>query len=294
MSKINLISLARRIAQTDSRGNMLPVIEKELLHYEILRALDEDRLLEHLTFQGGTCLRLCFGSSRYSEDLDFVGGSDFHRDDARAMKETIERELTRRYEVSVSVVEPSAKHLSTSDAIEVDRWRIKVVTAPDRPDIPQQRISLEVAAVPAHTRAIRALEVNYPELPSSYGDVLLKTETLEEICADKLKAFVTASNIRHRDLWDLRWIARQPSFTTDHLPHLLQCKIADYRQQQSFDKKLERLDDLPAIVESPEFMNQMKRFLPTSVLERTADRPLFREHLVSEVQELYRSAGAKR
>lgn len=44
------------------------------------------------------------------------------------------------------------------------------------------------------------------------------------------------------------------------------------------------------IVESPEFANQMRRFLPVDVLERTVERALFREHLASEVAELYRVA----
>jgi len=54
------------------RGHMRPVIEKELLHYDILFCLDKEGLLDQLTFQGGTSLRLCHGSPRFSEDLDFV------------------------------------------------------------------------------------------------------------------------------------------------------------------------------------------------------------------------------
>ncbi len=51
------------------RSHMRPVIEKELLHYDILFTLDKDNLLDRLTFQGGTSLRLCHGSPRFSEDL---------------------------------------------------------------------------------------------------------------------------------------------------------------------------------------------------------------------------------
>lgn len=51
-----------------------PVVEKELLHYEIFQALDAEGLLKDLVFQGGTSLRLCRGSDRFSEDLDFAGG----------------------------------------------------------------------------------------------------------------------------------------------------------------------------------------------------------------------------
>ena len=54
--------------------NSRPVIQKELLHYDILFCLKQSGLLDGLVFQGGTSLRLCYGSNRYSEDLDFVGG----------------------------------------------------------------------------------------------------------------------------------------------------------------------------------------------------------------------------
>jgi predicted nucleotidyltransferase component of viral defense system len=77
----SLHALATRLAGEDGRAAMVPVIEKELLHYDILDELDRFSLLARLSFQGGTCLRLCYGSERYSEDLDFAGGSDFnHRD----------------------------------------------------------------------------------------------------------------------------------------------------------------------------------------------------------------------
>ncbi len=48
-----------------------PVVEKEILHHDILWALNNAGLLKNLTFIGGTCLRDCYGSARLSEDLDF-------------------------------------------------------------------------------------------------------------------------------------------------------------------------------------------------------------------------------
>lgn len=38
---------------------MRPVIEKEVLHYDILFCLDQMGLLDNLVFQGRTSLRLC-------------------------------------------------------------------------------------------------------------------------------------------------------------------------------------------------------------------------------------------
>jgi len=49
------------------------VVEKELLHHDILREMSTAGLLEGLTFIGGTCLRACYGSNRLSEDPNKVG-----------------------------------------------------------------------------------------------------------------------------------------------------------------------------------------------------------------------------
>ena len=53
------------------------VVEKELLHHDILRILNQNQMLANLTFIGGTCLRTCYGGIRLSEDLDFTGGKGF-------------------------------------------------------------------------------------------------------------------------------------------------------------------------------------------------------------------------
>jgi predicted nucleotidyltransferase component of viral defense system len=40
------------------------VVEKELLHHDIMLALSSAGMLAQLTFIGGTCLRACYGSNR--------------------------------------------------------------------------------------------------------------------------------------------------------------------------------------------------------------------------------------
>jgi len=71
----DLLALSQQYAQ--QRRVPAAAIIKEILHYEILFALNESGAATKLTFQGGTALRLCYQGSRYSEDLDFAGGADF-------------------------------------------------------------------------------------------------------------------------------------------------------------------------------------------------------------------------
>ena len=73
------------------------VVEKELLHHDILRVLSGARLLTQLTFIGGTCLRACYVSSRLSEDLDFTGGAHFTRDQLASFSTILIQSLKAKY-----------------------------------------------------------------------------------------------------------------------------------------------------------------------------------------------------
>lgn len=285
MPSTDLSALAAFIAAENDASGLVPVIEKELLHYEILSIMEDGGFLNELTFQGGTCLRLCYGASRYSEDLDFAGGAGFDFSDMSELRDALERSLRKRYDTEVAVSERPQQ--ADDSGVSVKRWQVKVTTAPARRDIPLQRISIEVASVDAHTREVRPLDVNYEQLPISYADILMVCESLEEICADKLKAFLTSSYLRYRDLWDLRWIARRPGFDRSQLSGLFAQKLADYHQQETAEQNAGRIADIPAIVKSSAFLQQMKRFLPSALQKRTIARPVFLDDIAREVGELY-------
>ena len=106
------------------------IVEKELLHHDILRVLSESGLLSQLTFIGGTCLRACYGSNRLSEDLDFTGGTDFNRDRLVTMGEMLVTNMMTKYGLEIQVSEP------TRESGNVDTWKLKVQTRPDRKDLP--------------------------------------------------------------------------------------------------------------------------------------------------------------
>ncbi len=204
---IDLEELAGNIASKVNGARLTPVIEKEIVHYEIIRALGRNDLLRDITFQGGTSLRLCYGSLRYSEDLDFVAGDKFDSLPLDDFSKTLRSDLLKSYDTEVSVREP--KVVNDFDGVGMRRWTVSVNTNIARPDLPKQRIKLEIASVPAHTSTIRRVAVNYPELDGMYDNLTIRCQTLEEILADKLISFsATDTHIRHRDLWDIPWIVR--------------------------------------------------------------------------------------
>lgn len=286
--KYNFLNLVELAIKKQGHSHMRSVIEKELLHYDILFTLDNANLLEKLTFQGGTSLRLCYGAPRFSEDLDFAGGHDFQTQDLVTIKTCIEDYLGKRYGLEVSVKEPKDIMQEPENRdIRVSKWQIRIVTHPERPDLPKQMIKIEVVNIPAYTREPRQLQHNYDFLPDGYSDTLVLVETLDEILADKLISLVNCeAYVRHRDIWDLRWLKQQGA--TIKL-ELLKHKINDYKIE-NYTKKVESMiDRLPGIIHGKEFKELMSRFLPLDVQERTLLKEKFYVFLQNETITMLRN-----
>jgi len=277
--------LVDRAMSVSGRARMRPAIAKELLHYDILFCLDNHGLLDNLTFQGGTSLRLCYGASRFSEDLDFVGGRDFATANLVKMKLCLEKYIGERYGLEIVVKEPKEMAaMPKYKDIKVDKWQISLTTAPEKKDIPKQKIKIEVANVPAYSRVPQSLRQNYEFLPDGYSDTLIMTETLDEIMADKLISLVSCQRyVRYRDIWDLRWLKQQGAKIN---PEYIVAKIRDYKEEDYSSNLRKMIDRLDEIVHSKEFRDEMSRFIPTDVLERTLQKEKFIDFLISENKSL--------
>lgn len=284
--------LVEKAMQQQGRAHMRPVIEKELLHYDILFALDQDGLLDKLTFQGGTALRLCYGAPRFSEDLDFVGGYDFKKEDLESLKPCIEAYLKKRYDLAVSVKEPKILEETLDErGIKINKWQIRIVTHPERPDFPKQMIKIEIANIPAYTREPRPLQANYDFLLDGYSDTLVMVETLDEIFADKLISLVNCQvYVRHRDIWDLHWLKQQgASFQLA----LIQQKIADYKITDYLEKVEDFRQRSKDIIHGEAFKLQMSGFLPEDVQARTLLKEKFYDFLYNEIDAMFEKVGAE-
>jgi predicted nucleotidyltransferase component of viral defense system len=266
-------------------AGMRPVIEKEILHYDIMFALEKEGLFENLVFQGGTALRLCHGAPRFSEDLDFVGGRGFAAAQLREIRLCIEGYIGKRYGLEVQVKEPREMREEPAYlGLSVDRWQVAVVTSAGRPNLPKQKIKLEVANVPSYRPELRSPVKNYDWLPAGYEDVLIPTESLDEILADKVVSLVACdSHPRYRDIWDIRWL-RQRSAALD--VDLVRLKLEDYRSED-YPAKLDRwIGTVASVAEGKTFSDEMSRFIPLDVLARTFRKPGFTGFLGRDVREV--------
>ncbi len=256
-----------------------PVVEKELLHHDILREMGQAGLLTALTFIGGTCLRACYGSARLSEDLDFTGGNNFKRADLAELANVLTTRLQTRYGLPVSVSEP----MKTGG--KVSTWKLTVETRAGQKHLPAQRIHLDICAIASHDPRPMMLRNLYGVDLGTSG-LILQAQSREEILADKLIALAFRENrIKNRDLWDIGWLVQQGV----ELPaKLIPLKVLDHqRNKAEFAFSLqERVNGLRNQSQMREdFVKELRRFLPAATVRDTVGTDAYWGYLVQVIEE---------
>jgi predicted nucleotidyltransferase component of viral defense system len=256
-----------------------PVVEKELLHHDILRELSEAGLLARLTFIGGTCLRACYGSERLSEDLDFTGGNDFKREDLAELADVLTTRLQTRYGLPVSVSEP----VKTSG--KVSTWKLTIETRPDMKHLPTQRIHLDICAIPSYDPRPMMLRNLYGVDLGTSG-LILQSESREEILADKIIALAfRKGRVKNRDLWDIAWLVqRGVEFSASLIP----LKVRDHQREETefVDLLRTRIQDLKSNPEMRrDFIREMNRFLPAATVRDTIGKETYWVYLTQLIDE---------
>jgi predicted nucleotidyltransferase component of viral defense system len=270
--------VAAAVENQQELASLQIVVEKELLHHDIIREMSKAGLLKHLTFIGGTCLRACYGSNRLSEDLDFTGGSNFTKDSLVSLASVLSRQLQVKYDLLVEVSEP------IKESGNVDTWKLKAIIHPDQPGIPMQRIHIDICAVPSYDRQPVLLRNHYGVDMGTSG-LIIQAQSKKEILADKLVAFALRRNrIKNRDLWDIGWLKQQNiSLPID----LVWKKVADRRSAAAdFVNLLLKRTDL--LLNDPrtqqDFVTEIKRFMPPKVVRDTVASDDFWTYLCSLIQ----------
>lgn len=257
------------------------VVEKELLHHDILRILNESNLLHNLTFIGGTCLRACYGGTRLSEDLDFTGGKDFSRSMLSEMGSIIIQELYAKYGLAVQVSEP------IKDIKNVDTWKIKIETRPEKKYFPAQKINIDICAIKSYEK-VPMLLLNPYHVDMGTSGLVIQAESREELYVDKLLALALRPNrIKYRDLWDIVWLHQkgiQPRFTL-LMPKLEDRIITNKYFLNLFDQRKNLLATNTSL--ATEFKDEMSRFLPAEQIKKTIEQANLWHFIIYLLNDLY-------
>jgi hypothetical protein len=117
-----------------------------------------------------------------------------------------------------------------------------------------------------------------------YDITLIMTETLDEIMADKLLSLVSCQRyIRYRDIWDLRWVKQQGAQINAEYIH---AKINDYHELHYAEKLNTMVERIDEIIRRKTFKDEISRFIPADVLERTLEKEKFNDFLINETKSL--------
>ena len=270
--------ISKILASKPELAGVVPVIEKELLHHDIMRVLVEQGALQQLTFIGGTSLRLCYNSARLSEDLDFYAGVNFKPEQFDGLETEIQQFLTRKYEVDVFV-----NKLSEESQGNTSSWKISIERESGRSDIPRQKMHIDVCAIPSFDVQKRPL-INHYGIDVPTQGYLVPVQSLEEIMADKFIALAyRARRIKPRDIWDIVWLKQQGinSFYT-----LTQQKLA--ARKKNIDEFTSKLNDQIKRLNcesevKTDFNQEMSRFIPSHIKARTLDTPDYWTYLQTEI-----------
>lgn len=237
------------------------VVEKELLHHDILRTLGQCNFLKDLTFIGGTCLRSCYGGVRLSEDLDFTGGKDFSQTKLSTMSKKLSDNLNIKYGLAVTISEP------VKDISNVATWKIKVVTRPEKKNLPAQRINIDICSVPSYDIKPMML-INPYGVDMGTSGLIIQAQSREEIYTDKLLAFALRPNrVKYRDIWDMLWLHQQGLKPTMGLisKKLQDRQLSIEHFKEEFDKRTTWIRN--NIIAYPEFNKEMHRFLSAKEIQ---------------------------
>jgi predicted nucleotidyltransferase component of viral defense system len=262
-------------ATNDSR-RMLPVIEKEILHHDILRALNESKCLTRLAFFGGTNLRLCHDASRYSEDLDFKGGPRFTETMLGDMSECLSKAIAKKYGLESHISPPKQKEGNTHT------WTIQIMTRPDTKSEKQQKIHLDFCSLACYEHTPRLLANHYAIDLGTTG-LLIHSQSLRESYTDKLIAVALRGRLMPRDLWDIAWLRQNPANATpvSFLEKLAehQCDLAAFAERST-----ERAEEIVSPQFHEVFQKELERFLPERLLPTVRD-PNFLAYIAQTVRE---------
>ncbi|MDA3950477.1 MAG: nucleotidyl transferase AbiEii/AbiGii toxin family protein [Spirochaeta sp.] len=224
-----------------------PAVEKEILHHDVLRIMSRAGYLNELVFIGGTCLRNIYGSVRLSEDLD------------------------------VTVTEP------VRDAGDTDTWKIRIITRPERPDLPMQKIHLDICSRSSYDARPATIMQHY-NMDMGTAGLILNAESRQEILADKIVALaLRRSRIKYRDVWDILFLLQR---VVPLDPSLVYRKIDDRQvDRSSFRTELKtRIAGMQHVYAQYQF--ELRRFLPSNQSDELFRNPGYWDYVHARLTEI--------
>lgn len=236
---------------TDKEKLFKKNILREYLQYKILEIIFNNTLSNKLSFMGGTCLRIVYGTSRFSEDLDF-DNFNLTLAEFEELSKIVKNELQLEgYVIEIKIVSKKAFRCYV---------RIpKLLFINDMSAFKDEKILIQIDT--------ESQGFNYePELQLiNKFDIFTKIQITpkEILLSQKIWAILNRKVLKGRDLYDVTFLY---SFTKPNFEYLkLKAGIANVKQlKEALNNRLKN-QDLKKIAEDVQpFLinpNEIKRIL---------------------------------
>ena len=244
------------IAAAPGLGQAKRALESELLSMAVFHVIHRFALLpDDAVFIGGTALRLCHGSPRFSEDLDF----HTPRFAPRALdRPTLADETGKLTGCRISVSTPTGSG-STLARVSAE------VPGRDRSQRrPRMKIDLGQGIQIDARPEIITLRMAGGLVPG-LGDVgdafAFRTSSKEEIFADKHLALVgRRRRIKHRDMFDILWLRHRG---VDFRPDIVAAKVVAEDKAEFAAILRQRAKAGRDAISNGSYHAEMEHFLPS-------------------------------
>lgn len=175
---------------------------REYLQYEILKLIFEGKYAHKYTFLGGTCIRLCYHSQRFSEDLDF-DNEGLTQEEFEATAADVKLGLERLgFDVEISFTYKGAFHCKVRFPALLHLYQLsphKEARLLIKLDTEKQHFNYQRTLIPIDKFGVRT-------------DVL--ATPLHLLASQKIAAIMGRKQFKGRDFYDLRFILK--STTPDY------------------------------------------------------------------------------
>ena len=245
------------VAGAPSLGAVKRSVENELLAMSALVVVHKSTLLPpEAVFIGGTALRLCYSSPRFSEDLDF------HLPPAVAYDGMDEAALAKELGTFVGADIATSRPSTSSSSTLV---RMSAILPDRNKDIRRPRTKIDMAKKQQVDVADTIIMFRMGGgLPVGMGDladpISRRVSSKREILVDKHLALVgRARRIKQRDLFDIMWLHHQGvEFDAD----LLAAKLARDDRPAFIAALKQRVAESEQALLGGAYDEEMRRFLP--------------------------------
>lgn len=187
-------------------------ILREYLQYKILEIIFNSKYSENLSFLGGTALRIVYGNTRFSEDLDF-DNFDFSENDFSLLTEEIKNSLRKEgCEAEIRNVFKGAY-----------RCYIKmpgILFANKVSDLKEEKIMIQIDTVPhnfnykSDKEILNKFDV-FTQISATPSDILL---------SQKIYAAFNRKRLKGRDFFDIVFLLSKTKPNYDYLEKIMKIK----------------------------------------------------------------------